>query len=284
MNTLTATESYLSLVLLLPQLQPMTVLGVFFLTLARILPIVTLAPFLGSRNIPAPIRILFSLALIAIFLPSNLLTIKQDLSFGFPFIGYLLKEVLVGFILGFLATVPFMIAQMAGSLIDFQRGAASLQVSDPTTRSQTGPVGLLFNFVLIAIFFSLDGPFLYLNGLADSYQMIPVDALFNSTGFNMQNTFWSQIFSLASMMMTIATQLAAPALIGILLTDLFLGIANRLAPQVQIVFLGIALKSWVGIALMTAAWGLIIRVMGEEAIHWFQTLNWLIHQCQRSTG
>jgi type III secretory pathway component EscT len=78
------------------------------------------------------------------------------------------------------------------------------------------------------------------------------------------------------MMMNIATQLAAPALIGVLLTDLFLGIANRLAPQVQIVFLGIALKSWVGIALLTAAWGLMLQVMSKESIRWFQTVNWLI--------
>ena len=79
------------------------------------------------------------------------------------------------------------------------------------------------------------------------------------------------------MTMRIAAQLAAPALIGILLTDLFLAIANRLAPQVQIVFLGIALKSWVGIALLTAAWALMIQVMMNESVGWFQTLNSLIN-------
>ena len=66
--------------------------------------------------------------------------------------------------------------------------------------------------------------------------------------------------------MNLAIQLSAPALIGMLLTDLFLGIANRMAPQVQVVFLGIPLKSWVGIALIAAAWSLIITVMGKESI------------------
>lgn len=79
-------------------------------------------------------------------------------------------------------------------------------------------------------------------------------------------------------MMNLSIQLAAPALIGILLTDMFLGIANRLAPQVQIVFLGISLKSWVGIALLTAAWALIIKVMGKEAIAWMKSVNQLIQQ------
>ena len=76
--------------------------------------------------------------------------------------------------------------------------------------------------------------------------------------------------------MTLSSQLSATALIGILLTDMFLGIANRLAPQVQIVFLGISLKSWVGIALLTAAWGLIVQTMGKEAINWIRSLTQLI--------
>ena len=55
-------------------------------------------------------------------------------------------------------------------------------------------------------------------------------------------------------------------------------IANRLAPQVQIVFLGISLKFWVGLAMLTAAWALIIKVMGQEAIAWIKSLNILIKQ------
>lgn len=278
MNTLSATESYLSMLLSLPNLQPMTVLAIFFLTLGRVLPIVGLAPFLGSSNVKGPMRIGFALALVAIFLPQNLMVVTHEIGFSWAFIGYFLKELVVGFGLGFLATIPFVIAQMAGSLIDFQRGASSLQVNDPTTQTQTGPVGLLCNFVLIALFFSFDGPFIYLNAVADSYALIPVDGVISSQIINAQNALWIQIYGLAGMMMRIATQLAAPALIGILLTDLFLGIANRLAPQVQIVFLGIALKSWVGLALMTAAWGLMLQVMSKEALGWFQALSWMIQQ------
>ena len=79
-------------------------------------------------------------------------------------------------------------------------------------------------------------------------------------------------------MYNMSVQFAAPALIGVLLTDLFLGIANRLAPQVQIVFLGIPLKSWVGLALLTVAWVLIIQVMGKESISWFKAMNQSIRQ------
>ncbi len=278
MNSLSATDNYLSLLLSLPHLDPATVLSLFFLTLARLLPIMALAPFLGARNIPMVIRMMFAIALVAIFLPQNLLISQSPLPFDLIYIGYLLKELIIGTILGFLSSVPFLLAQMAGSLIDHQRGASSLQVTDPSTQTQTGPIGMLYNFVLIALFFSLNGPFIFFEGLATSYHLLPAQSLVNPAFFSLSTPFGNQILTLLQTMMNLAIQLAAPALIGILLTDMFLGIANRLAPQVQIVFLGISLKSWVGIALMTAAWALIIRVMGKEAVLWFQTLNHFIQQ------
>jgi type III secretion protein T len=173
---------------------------------------------------------------------------------------------------------------MAGGLIDHQRGSASLQVTDPTTNTQTGPVGMLYNFILIGIFFTLNGPFLFLEGVANAYQLMPVDSFISAKLFAPNTLFWQQNFALLQFMMTLCIQLSAPALIGILLTDMFLGIANRLAPQVQIVFLGISLKAWVGIALLAAAWGLILKVMGQEAINWIKGVNMLIQQVGQMFG
>ena len=273
-------DSYLVLLLSLPSLDPYTVLSVFFLTLARLLPILAIAPFLGSQNVPMTIRVMFGVALTAIFLPQNLMLVHHSIPFAMPFVGLCIKELLIGAILGFLSAVPFYVAQMSGSLIDFQRGASSLQVTDPTTRSQTGSIGILYNLVLVALFFSLGGPFLFFNGIATSYEMIPVDSLISPAFFNAHNPFWKLVFRVAEKMFNLCVQLAAPSLIGILLMDMFLGIANRLAPQVQIVFLGIPLKSWVGIALLAAAWALIIQVMSKEAIDWFKAINHLFQTTQ----
>ncbi len=279
METLLSTDDYVSLLLSLPNLQPITVLSVFFLTLARIIPIMIQAPFFGAKNLPMTSRMMFCVALVAIFLPQNLLSVHQEIPYGGLFIGYCFKELIIGFLLGFASSVPFYIAQMAGSLIDHQRGSSALQVNDPTTQTQTGAVGILYNYVLIALFFALDGPFIFLDGVANSYQLIPVDAFISGSLFSSINTIlWKKMFGLLGLMMTLCIQLSAPALIGILLTDMFLGIANRLAPQVQIVFLGISLKSWVGIALLAAGWALIIQVMGQESIAWIKSINQLIQQ------
>jgi type III secretory pathway component EscT len=278
MDTLQATDSYASLLLALPKLQPMTVLSLFFLTLARLLPIIAIAPFLGSRTVPMTIRMMFGVALVAIFLPQNLMSAQSEISFNMYFALLMVKELLIGVVIGFLAAVPFYTAQMAGALITHQAGASSLQISDPSTQIQTSQVGLLYNYVLIVLFFYLNGPFFFFNGLASAYQLIPIEGLISPSFFSLDVPFWKQMVALLHHMMTLAIQLAAPALIGILLTDMFLGIANRLAPQVQIVFLGISLKAWVGIALLTAAWSLVLRVLGENAIKWTQTIQQFIEQ------
>lgn len=262
----------------MPGLEAITALSVFFLTIGRLLPILTLAPFLGAKNLPMMLRMMFGLSLVAIFLPQNMLIVKENIGFGMPFVGLMLKELLIGTVLGFLSAAPFYIAQMSGSLIDHSRGASSLQVTDPTTQSQTGPIGILYNYVLIAIFFGLGGPFLFFEGVANSYKLIPVNGMISGDFFHKNTPIWKELFQVLEYLFNLSIQLAAPALIGLLLTDLFLGIANRLAPQVQIVFLGMPLKSWVGIALLTAAWALIIQVMGKESVTWIKHMNTLIEQ------
>lgn len=276
MNPVSLTDSYLNLLLSLPHLQPVTVLSVFFLTLARILPILSVTPFLGGKNLPRIVRMMFGIALVAIFLPQNILLVKGEIPYGLTFVGLMCKELIVGFTIGLIATAPFFFAQMAGSLIDHSRGSSALQVNDPTTQSQTGPIGILYNYMLIALFFSLGGPFIFFEGVADAYRLFPVDQWINPKIFNLNLPLWKQIFNFTQYTVNFSVQLAAPSLIGILMTDLFLGIANRLAPQVQIVFLGISLKSWVGIALMTAAWALIIKVMSNEAMNYFRGFKQLV--------
>ena len=70
------------------------------------------------------------------------------------------------------------------------------------------------------------------------------------------------------------TQLAAPALIMILMTDFFLGIANRLAPQVQITFLGMPLKSLLALVIVFFGWTLF---MHEIVAQGYKALNYIVY-------
>lgn len=277
MSGLSATDSYLGLLFHLPNLSPISVLSYFFLTLFRIVPIVTLVPFWGGRNLPAPIKIMFSISLCAILLPQIMLQARIELPFNVFYLAYAGKELLIGFVLGFLAAIPFYIAQNSGTLVDHMRGASSLQVTDPTLQVQTGSIGIFYNYVLIAIFFSINGPFIFFNALTQSFQLIPVNEFLNPIFFNVKFPLWQTVTSLFNHVMSLAIQLAAPSIVGILMAEMFLGIANRLAPQVHIVFLGIPLKSWLGLFCLTLAWVFIIQQLGKESLKWIDTLNKILY-------
>lgn len=249
------------------------VLSLLFLFLARILPIIALSPFFGARVLPNPTKVFFALTLFIIFLPHLLLTMNTAPTFNVEFIFYLVKELFVGFSIGFMISLPFIIVQTAGILIDHQRGGASLMVNDPTIQNQSSPLGTLYNMVLIVVFFMVNGPFLFMDAIVSSYEVVPPDKFLNPDFFAKHSPFWIMQIQLFNQVMVISVQLAAPALIAILMTDVFLGIANRLAPQVQITFLGMPLKSLLGLTVVCFGWLLTSTEFIRQSYQWIKSVN-----------
>jgi type III secretory pathway component EscT len=167
-------------------------------------------------------------------------------------------------------------AESAGVIIDFQRGSSSLQVSDPFLSSQASDLGILYNFVLIVIFYQIDGPFYFFNALFDTYTLIPVDGWIPLHFFTFTHPFWQTVWSCVNRVVAVGIQLAAPSILAILMTEMFLGIANRLAPQVQIAFLGMSLKSLVGLAMLCAGWFFILQQMTKQTMLWLNDMTRII--------
>jgi type III secretion protein T len=249
--------------------------ALFFLFLARFLPILLQSPFFGARIMPQPAKIALGIGLFFIFLP-QLMLITHKIDFNLKLVFLMFKELFVGAIMGFLISMPFIIVQNAGIIIDHQRGGASLMVNDPTIQNQSSPLGTLFNYVMIWIFFMIDGPFLFIEAILTSYEVIPPDQIVNPKFFDRNSAFWASQMALFNKVMVISIRLAAPALIMILMTDFFLGIANRLAPQVQITFLGMPLKSLLALLVIFIGWRQINEEMVKQGYMWInEVLNML---------
>lgn len=263
-----ASDTYLSYVLSRPLLD---VWNIFLLGLARIVPTIAIAPFLGGKMVGDVTKIGLGVAITFIFLPFLIAQNPASFSLDVQFLLTMVKEVIIGAILGMFIAIPFYYSQGAGALIDHQRGSQSLQVMDPTTQMQTSPTGTLYNNMMLIIFFSVGGPIIFFDGLFTSFQLIPLDAFFPSQFFDLHHPFWITIVGLLTLIVKIALQLSAPSIIGMLLSDLFLGIANRMAPQVQISFLLWSFKAFVGIALLFLSWWLVIKQLDTQAVTWLKT-------------
>jgi type III secretion protein T len=256
---------------------PESLLYLFLLSLFRIAPVIPLAPFFGAKLMPGMAKVGLAVSISVIMLPHLMLNTKGPILFDMGFVGYALKEAFIGYLLGFMISIPFFIANSAGTLIDNQRGAASLQVSDPALSTQVSPIGLFYNYILIVLFYMIDGPYHFLDALSRSYVVVPIDQFIQLDFFrNIDSAFWQIIVHLLQQVMTISIQLAAPALVAILMADLFLGIANRLATQVPMSFLGMSLKSLLGVAILWTGWWIFLKQIEKESFDWLSGIDRLI--------
>jgi len=209
------------------------------LAMARWLPVVTLAPFLGGRNVVAPIKfglgIMFSLWM----LPWLSQMAPAPLEFTALFWwAMLLREMFIGLVLGLGVSLIFWSAEMGGRFIDNVRGGTTANLFIPQVQIQSSILGSFYFQFFIALFVVVGGHRWFLSGVIDSYLVVTpfelglqLDAVANA------------FIERTALMFTIAVKLIAPALAVVILLDLVLGIANRMAPQLNVFFFSLPLKS-----------------------------------------
>lgn len=268
----------------LSEQDPAAILSLAFLFMARMFPIIAQAPFFGAKVLPHPVKVTLGLSLFLIFMPQLILSVSKPLVFNLDLMILMAKELLIGTLLGFLFSLPFNIVQSAGVLIDNQRGGASLMVNDPIIQNQSSPLGTLFNYLLIYLFYMINGPFQVIDIVAKSYDVLPPDKLLSPVFFYEQSRFWTDMMKVLGKVMIVSTQLAMPALLMILMTDIFLGIANRLAPQVQISFLGMPLKSLLALVIVFFGFQLFNTQMIRETNAWITYVSNLVLLFKPSTS
>jgi type III secretion protein T len=275
-------EGFINLISHIEGMDYNTLWKLVLLGFMRLGPICAITPFLGAKLIPVMGRVGFALSLTVVFLPTILVSRSHNMEMASSlFIFYSIKELLIGFILGYMASIPFFVAQSSGIFIDYARGASSMMGQDPSTQSQASSIGIMMNYYLIVLFYGLGGPLYFFDAIGTSFDVVPVDGFFPLAFYDKDHHFWHTVFDIMNQVFTMAIQLAAPSLVAILMAESFLGIANRLAPNVQIAFLGMPLKSLLGLTLLWAGWYVIVQKMGGFSIEWVQSLERLIPFLQK---
>lgn len=158
---------------------------------------------------------------------------------------FIVKEAFVGLLLGIAFGVPFWAVESAGNIIDFQRGASTASIIDPSAEDQS-VLGDLFAMTLIALFVMAGGFDILLGGVYESYRIWPsLEFLprLSSDAAGLYLTLLDRIFQ-------IALVIAGPLLIAMFLGELALALISRFAPQLNVFNLGMSVKSLVLVVLL----------------------------------
>jgi flagellar biosynthesis protein FliR len=226
----------------------------FLLVLARVGGIFTVAPIFGNVNVAPMVRVAIAACLAFVFLPmANYNAANLDI---LAFVLVMGKEVLIGLIMGFLASLMFSAIQMAGSFIDLQVGFGFASIVDPMTKQQNAVIGQLYNLAATLLFLAINGHHMMLRGLADSFTVMPLGAM------NMTAQASADMIRLFSIIFISALKISAPVVGAIFLTDVSLGILSRTVPQLNVFVVGLPAKLAVGlmtvIIVLPVAFGVMI--------------------------
>lgn len=251
---------------------PQTFLVLVGLGFARMVSFFSIVPFFGGQAVPGRVKVATAMAIVIILYPSLAAALpeNQQLNFGpVGFIALLAKEVFVGFTLGFIAMLIFEAIQVAGRIVDFQRGSTMGELYAPQIQSRVSELGQFKLQFAIVLFIAIGAHRFFIEAMLKSYDYIPALTYpkFQPITPDTVPPNVELMAQITAAVISIGLQLAAPALVALLLTDLFFGIINRVAPQVNVFFLSMPVKMIVGLVIIMIA----LPTLGKVMINYFDT-------------
>ena len=215
----------------------------FILVLARVSPMFLLAPIFSSKMVPARARAVLAVAISFGLAP--LAMHGQHLGTDATTVAGLIgKEILVGLAYAFALSAVFAAISVAGSFLDTSLGFSYGSLVDPITGVQSTVLSQLYSMVGVLIFIVMDGDHWMIEGLARTYQLVPLTKFPSITALvgGADKAFVSIFGS--------AIELAAPVMLAALLTDCAFGLVGRVMPQLNIFAVGFPAKIAVGLLVI----------------------------------
>ncbi len=145
-------------------------------------------------------------------------------------------EAMLGAFIGGATRIMFAALHVAGSTIAVQSGLATASVFDPNQSTQGTIPGNFLTTTALVLLFATDGHHMLLRGIVESYRHLepgrplPIDDMAAFITEIVQRGF------------DLGVRIAAPLLLVGFLTNLAMGILNRLMPSFQVFFIALPLQ------------------------------------------
>jgi type III secretion protein T len=179
---------------------------------------------------------------------------------GVGLIETVLREAIIGVVLGFAASTVFWVAESAGTYIDDLTGYNSVQVNNPLRDEQSTPTGTLLAQVASVAFWTFGGMMFLLNVLYESYHWWPL--LSNApVGPSVLESF--VLRQTDSLMQTVA-KLAAPMVFILLLIDFAFGLIAKSAPKLDLMTLSQPVKGALTVLMLALFAGMFIDQVRDQ--------------------
>jgi flagellar biosynthetic protein FliR len=223
----------------------------FFAVLVRVSVLIAILPVFGDKMIPAPVKVLLSLAITLAIFPG---LVKQGLvrpgdaaiwaASTFGIARVIFQEVLVALALGFTAKLVFDAIQVGAALASNMMGFSMASIYDPHHEAQTTVVAEIQVAIAMLAFLSLDGHHLLLHGALDSYQFCGIGEA-GVTGL-MQ----TRLIEMTGTVLKFGIQLGAPITLVMFAVNVAFGVFSKALPQMNVLVLSLGISAFAGMLVL----------------------------------
>jgi flagellar biosynthetic protein FliR len=227
----------------------------FFLAFTRIMAVMIHVPALGGQNIPSQVRIGLGLTLALVLFPLQSAPTGEMIG-AFAFGIGIGKEIIIGTLVGFAADLAFGAIQIAGSAMGMGSGFESGRIFNPSLGEAGSAFDQIFVMTAAMIFLILDGHHLVLIALQKTFTAVPLNGALPFNGLE-------AVLRMTSVFVASGVHMALPVMVALFLTDLTLGLLARIAPQVQVYFLGLPVKVVVAMIAMGMTFAVVFPYLGS---------------------
>ncbi len=217
----------------------------FIIVFTRLSGMMVTAPLISTYPIPVQIKVWFMAIIAFIMFPIVLVKTGFQIPTTIPALFViLLKEFFIGYIIGFVANVVFIGAEIAAELISMQMGLTAAQAMNPVTGSNSAVLTQAYTIIASLIFIGLNGYQWIFSALFKTFQIMPP-----GYGFLIDGNIAHNVIMLTSQMFIIGLGIALPIFSVLIITDVLLGFIAKMMPKMNIFMVSLPVKIYLGLTL-----------------------------------
>lgn len=223
-------------------------------------------PLLGGKNFPS----IFKAGLI-IMLTLVISTFSQpqtvDTMSSITLMILMIKELIVGYAIGFICALFSYIIIFGGELIDMQMGISMSKIYDPQSNVSLSLTATFFNITYMFLFFTTDAHLTLVKLFLTSGELIPYGKL------QIHTELTGHIVDVFCQCTVLAVKLAMPVLASQFLMEIGVGILMKAIPQINVFVVNIQAKLFAGLILLVFIFSPIVSFLGKSIELMFDAIH-----------
>lgn len=215
----------------------------------RVLAMLLVFPLLPGNTFPLTVRNGVAVALTVPLYPLMRASAEAAPTEMFGWLAFLVRELAIGALIGWLYACVIWAFQLAGDLLDTQSGTSVAAVFDPMSRESAATFAQFLRTFALLVFLLVGGLHAMLGTLYESYRLWPVTGGFPLSPRELSD----RVIASSVGYLSLGLALALPLVMLLFVVEFGLGLISRSLPQMNVFSLSMPIKmvvAMLGVALI----------------------------------